>query len=215
LAKRADRKENEQVKTEKALLIAQVVAMAHELSQKSEEIWKYHAEQAVVFNRIQELVENPAEIVKKAHLYDRMMASGEPASAKQALPILVKYTRTMMDLLVEIQKVVPPGGTPRRVLYLGPPRSPTGTLFEVVGEVALVQNPSTTAETSQQEGGARPASPGRDPSRTRSAGARRKSMGSARSERDQSPVRRTSDRSRTLDRARSPIQDPETSSISQ
>jgi hypothetical protein len=76
LAKRADRKELEQVKTEKTHLTAQVVAMAHELSQKSEEIRKYHAEQAVVFNRIRELVRNPAEIINKAHLYDRMMASG-------------------------------------------------------------------------------------------------------------------------------------------
>jgi broad-specificity NMP kinase len=69
-------KELEQVKTEKTHLTAQVVAMAHELSQKSEEIRKYHAEQAVVFNRIRELVRNPAEIINKAHLYDRMMASG-------------------------------------------------------------------------------------------------------------------------------------------
>jgi hypothetical protein len=52
------------------------------------------------------------------------MASREPASAKQALPILVKYTQTMKDLLTEIQKVIPPGGTTRRVLYPGPPGSP-------------------------------------------------------------------------------------------
>ena len=103
----------------------------------------------MVFSRIREMVGHPAEIVNKAHLYNRMMASGEPTSAKQTLPILVKYTRTMKDLLAKIQKVVPPGGTPRRVLYSGPPGSPTGTLYEVVGEVALVQNPPTTAGTSQ------------------------------------------------------------------
>ena len=56
LAKGADRKELdqakkalEQVKTENAHLNAQVSAMAQELSQNSEEIQKYHAEQAVVF----------------------------------------------------------------------------------------------------------------------------------------------------------------------
>ena len=49
---------------------------------------------------------NPAEIVSKAQLYDRMMASGEPASAKQVLPILLKYSRTMKDFLAEILKVV-------------------------------------------------------------------------------------------------------------
>ena len=102
LAKETDRKELEQVKTENAHLTAQVAAMAQELSQKNEEIRKYHAEQALVFSRIREMVGHPAEIVNKAHLYDRMMASGEPASAKQALPILVKYTRTMKDLLAKI-----------------------------------------------------------------------------------------------------------------
>ena len=112
--------------------------MTQEQSQKSKEIWKYRAEQTMVFNRIRELVGHPAEIVNKAHLYHRMMESGEPASARQALPILVKYSRTMKDLLAEIQKVVPPSRTPRRVLYPGPPGSPTGTLYEVVGEVALV-----------------------------------------------------------------------------
>src|ERR1700738_1401211 len=205
LAKRADRKELEQAKTENAHLAAQVAAMTQELSQKSEEIRKYHAEQAVLFSRIRELVGHPAEIVNKAHLYDRMMESGKPASARQVLPILVKYSRMMKDLLAEIQKVVPPGGTPRRVLYPGPPGSPTGTLYEVVGEVALVQNPPTTAGTSQQGGGSRPVSSGRAPERTHSPQVRRKSTGSVRSRRGQSPVPRNPDRSRTPDRARTPI----------
>ena len=107
------RRELDQVKMENAHLQAQVSAMLEELSQKNEELWKYHAEQAVVFSRIREMVGNSAEIVNKAQLYDRMMASGEPASAKQVLPILVKYSRTMKDLLAEIQKVShlaePPG----------------------------------------------------------------------------------------------------------
>ena len=65
LAKRADRKELDQakkeldqVKTENAHLTAQVSAIAQELSRKSEEIWKYHAEQVVVFKRIRELTGN-------------------------------------------------------------------------------------------------------------------------------------------------------------
>ena len=45
--------------------------------------------------------------------------------------------------------MVQSSGTPRRVLYQGPPGSPTGTLYEVVGEVALVQNPPTAAGPSQ------------------------------------------------------------------
>ena len=93
---------------------------------------------------------HPGEVVNKAYLYDRMMESGDPTSAKQTLPILVKYSRMMKDLLAEIQKVVPPSGTPRRVLYPGPPGSPTGTLYEVVGEVTLVPNPPAGAGPSQQ-----------------------------------------------------------------
>ena len=103
--------------------------------------------------------------------------------------------------------MVPPGHTPRRVLYQGAPGSPTGTLYEVVGEVPLVQNPPTVAGTSQQEGGTWPSSSGKDPSGTRS-GVRRKNTGSVRTGRDQSPIRRTSDRSRTPDRAHTPIRSP-------
>ena len=141
LGKRADRKELEQLRTEKAQLTAQVATMTQELSQKSEEVRKYHVEHAMVMSRIRELVGHPGEVVNKAYLYDRMMESGDPSSARQTLPILVKYSRMMKDLMAEIQKVVPPSGTPRRVLYLGPPGSPPGTLYEVVGEVALVPNP--------------------------------------------------------------------------
>ena len=126
------------MKTQNAQLTAHVATLTQELSQTSEEVWKYHAKHALVFSRIRKLVGPPREIVNKAHLYDRMMESGELASARKTLPILVKYSRMMKDLLVEFQKVVPPSGTPRWVLYPGPPGSPTGTLYEVVGEIALV-----------------------------------------------------------------------------
>ena len=122
----------------------------------------------MVFSRIRELVGHSAEIVNKVHLYDRMMESGELASVRQVLPILVKYLRTVKDLLAEFQKVVPPSRTPWRVLYPGPSGLPTRTLYEVVGEVALVHNPPTTGGPSQQGGGSRPASSGRALERTRS-----------------------------------------------
>ena len=115
LAKKADRKEIKKLETEKAQLATQVAAMTQELSHKSEEIRKYHAEQAVVFIWIRELVGHPGEVVNKAHLYDQMMDSSDPSSARQTLPILVKYSRIMKDLLAEIQKTVPLSGTPRRV----------------------------------------------------------------------------------------------------
>ena len=67
----------------------------------------------MVFSRIRELVGHPGEVINKAHLYDRMMESGDPTSARQTLPILVKYSRMMKDLLAENHKVVPPSGTPR------------------------------------------------------------------------------------------------------
>ena len=211
LAKRADRKELDQVKKEldqvkmeNAHLHGQVATMTQELSQKSEEIRKYHAEQAVVFSRIRELVGHPGKIVNKARLYDHLVESREPVSAIQTIPILVKYSRMMNNMFAEIQKVVPPSGTPQRV-YQGPPGSPTGTLYEVVGEVALVQNPPTAADPSQQGDDSRPGSSGKTPEMTRSSQARRKSTGSVRTGRGQSPVPMTSDRSRTPDRARTPI----------
>ena len=214
LAKRADRKEIEKLETEKAQLAAQVATMTKELSQKSEEIQKYHAEHVVVFSRIRELVGHPGEVVNKAYLYDRMMESSDPSSARQTLPILVKYSRMMKDLLAEIQKVVPPSGTPKRVLYSGPPGSPTGTLYEVVGEVALLPTTLAGAGPSQSGGTSQPTSSGRAPERERSSAPERirssevrmKSTGLVRSGRGHSPTPgRTSDRSRTLDRARTPV----------
>ena len=98
--------------------------------QKSEEIQKYHAEQTVIFGRIRELVGHPGEMANKAWLYDQLVEFGDPVSAWQTIPILVKYSRMMNNLFADIQEIIPPGGTPRRVLYQGPPGSPIGTLYE-------------------------------------------------------------------------------------
>ena len=87
--------------------------MTLELAQKIEEIRHYHEEQAVVINRVRELVGYPGEIVNKAHLYDKLMEMADPSSARQTLQILVKYSRSMKDLLKEIQKLLPPCGPPR------------------------------------------------------------------------------------------------------
>ena len=160
LAKRADRKEIEKLETEKAQLVAQVAAMTQEPSQKSEEIRRYHAEQTVVFSWIWQLVEHSGEFVNKAHHYDRMMESSYPSSARQTLPILAKYSR-MKRLLAEIHKVVPLSGTPKRVLYPGPPGSPTGTMYKVVGEVALVQTSPVGARPCQLGRTSHPTSSGR------------------------------------------------------
>ena len=119
--------------------------MTRELVQKSEKIRKYQAEQAVVLSRVRELVGHPGEVINKAHLYDQLMESTDPSSARQTLQILVKYFRSIKDLLKEIQKLLPPRGTPRRMLYPGPPGSPTGTLYKVIGEVELV--PASQAGT--------------------------------------------------------------------
>ena len=56
--------------------------MAKELGQKNEEIRKYHAEQAVVFNQIRELVGHPGEVVAKAQLYDHLGEDGDLKSTK-------------------------------------------------------------------------------------------------------------------------------------
>jgi hypothetical protein len=67
----------------------------------------------VVLSQVRELVGHPGEIVTKAHLYDQLMESADLSSARQTLQILVKYSRSMKDSLKEIQKLLPPHGTPR------------------------------------------------------------------------------------------------------
>ena len=156
--------------------------MAQELTQKSDEIRKYHAEQSVVFKRIRELVGQPTEMATKARLYDQLVEAGYPTSARQTIPILVKYSRKINDLFKEIQKLVPPNGTPRRVLYQVPPGSPTGTVYEAVGDVAVVHKPPRAVEPGEGSG---PRSSEIAPERTRSSQARRNSNGSERSGRGQ------------------------------
>ena len=88
LAERADqaKREFEQVKTENTNLNAHVSAMAQELSQKSEEIRMYHAEQEVVFKRIRELIGQPAKVVNKAWLYDQLVGSGDKSPPGRLFP---------------------------------------------------------------------------------------------------------------------------------
>ena len=74
------------------------------------------------------------------------MGSEDPVSARQTIPILVKYSRMVSNMFADIQKVVPPSGTPKWVLYQGPPGSPTGNLYEAVDEVAIVHNPPTDVD---------------------------------------------------------------------
>jgi hypothetical protein len=83
-------------------------------------------------------VGQPGEVVNKAYLYDQLLESANPASARQTLQILVKYSRTMKDLLAEIQKIMPPRGTPMRILDPGPPGSPIAILYEAIAKVEIV-----------------------------------------------------------------------------
>ena len=156
----------------------------------------------MVFQRIRELIGQPAEAITKARLYDELLKSADPFQARRTIPILVKYTRLMNGLFEDIQRLIPPSGTPRRVLYEGPPGSPTGTLYEAVGEVEVVRNPPTAVEPGE---GSKPGSTGREPERTRSSPPRRKTTGSERSGRGQSPACRSPNRTRTPDRSRTPV----------
>lgn len=121
LSKRTDQTKVEALEMEKAQLAAQVAAMTLDLTQKSEEIRKYHAEQTMVLSRIRELVGDPGEVVNKMHLYDQLMESADLSSAREILQILVKYSCLMNNLLKEIQILLPPRGTPMRMLDPGPP----------------------------------------------------------------------------------------------
>jgi hypothetical protein len=44
----------------------------------------------------------------------------------------------MKDLFKEIQKILLPRGTPKRILDPGPPGSPTATLYEAIVQVEIV-----------------------------------------------------------------------------
>jgi hypothetical protein len=220
LAKKTDQSKVEALENEKAQLAAQVEAMTRELTQKNEEIRRYKAEQTVVLSKVRELVGHPGEVVNKAHLYDQLLESADPASTRQTLQIMVKYSRTMKDFFKEIQKILLPRGTPKRILDPGPPGSTTATLYEAIAEVEIVPAVQTGAGPSQLAGTSGPQESGRPPEQektlvpepTRSTQVRRKSTErSARSSRGQSPSgarpstrSRTPERARTLDRTRTP-----------
>ena len=108
---------------------------------------------------------HPGEVVNKAHLYDQLMESADPSSARQTLQILVKYSRFMKDLLKEIQKLLLPSGTPKQMLYPGPTGFPTGTLYEVITEVELVPASQTGVGPSQPARISKRAESGRLPDR--------------------------------------------------
>lgn len=110
------------LETEKAQLAAEVAAMTQELAQNSEEIWSYQAEQAMAKNRVQKPVGHPGAIVNKAHLYGKLMETTNPSSTRQTLQILIKYSRSMNDMLKEIQKIVPLRRTHRRIFDPCPDR---------------------------------------------------------------------------------------------
>ena len=123
-------RELDQIQMENAHLHAEMAAMSEELGQKSEEIRKYHAEQTVVFSRIRELVGHPGEIVNKARLYDQLVESEDLVSARQTIPILVKYSRMMNNMFADIQNVTHLSkGMPETPWAQGGPRSDTLDLW--------------------------------------------------------------------------------------
>ena len=69
---------------------------------------------------------------------------------------MVKYSRSMKDLLKEIQKLLTLRGTPRRMTDSGLSGSPTRGVYKVVGEVELVVTAQATPRPSQAAGTSRP-----------------------------------------------------------
>jgi len=103
----------------------------------------------VVLSRVRELEGHPREVINEAHLYDQLMEATHPASTRQTLQIIVKYSRSMKDLLKEIHNILPPRGTPKQMLDPGPPGSPNATLYEAIKEVELVFATQTGVGPSQ------------------------------------------------------------------
>ena len=162
------------------------------------------------------MVGHPGDIVNKAHMYDNLMGTTDPSSAKQHLQILVKYSRSMKDLLKEIQKLLPPLGTPRRMIDPGLPGSPTATLQSDrqgrarpnLSSHHLAQ-PSRRASKQRESGRVLDHEKTPVPEKVRSPPIQRKSTKcSARSGWVQSPMpkrARTPERAKTPDRGKAPM----------
>ena len=144
MAKRADRKEIKKLETEKAQLVAQVVAMTQELGQKSEEIQKYNGEQG------SGLQPDPGigRTSGRGHQQGTPLRPFDGICGSVFRPEDAPDPREVLTNDEGSVEGDPEGRTPssipRRVLYPGPPGSPTGTLYEVIGEVELV--PPSQAE---------------------------------------------------------------------
>ena len=110
----------------------------------------------MVLSRVRELVGHPGEVINKAHLYDQLMESVNPSLAREMLQILVKYSRSMKNLLKELKKTPAPTSYPRWIFDPGPPRYPMGTFYEVLGEVKLVSMVQIGVGPSQSGGTKRP-----------------------------------------------------------
>jgi hypothetical protein len=82
LARKTDLSKVDTLETENAQFAAHVAAMTWELTQKSEDIRRYQAEQIVVLSQVRELVGHLGEVVSKAYLYDQLMESADPAFAR-------------------------------------------------------------------------------------------------------------------------------------
>ena len=85
-------------------------------------------------------------------MYDKLMETVDPSSARQTMQILVKYSRSMKDLLKEIQKLLPSYGPPRQMMDQSMPGSPTAEIYEVIGEVELVPTTQAIAGPNQAVG---------------------------------------------------------------
>ena len=89
--------------------------MSEELGQKSEEIRKYHAEQTVVFSRIRELIGHPD--CEQGPTVQPTGGNRRPSFRQSDYSHPREILTDDNNLFADIQKVVPRGGTPRRVLY--------------------------------------------------------------------------------------------------
>jgi hypothetical protein len=69
----------------------------------------------------------------------------------------------MKDLFKEIQKILPPRGTPRQILDPGPLGFPTATFYEAIAKVEIVSAAQTGTGPSQPVGTFGPQESGRVP----------------------------------------------------
>lgn len=115
-------------------LAIQVTDLTKELALKREEVRYFHAKQQAVLNWIRILVGQSCDIKNRLHLFGNNYKTDGHVLAAKVIPILVKFSKEMEEILCEIKKLMAFVGPNIWMVVHTAPVSPA-MVFEWVGEV--------------------------------------------------------------------------------